>query len=136
MLRRDVPPKVFPAPVFIRVLRDANLPFAQLSTTEAVASLPGARVTIVGTPSGPDGWQEVTAQLDVWADDEITAGDLAAAVATYWDSLLYGRVAVAVDDEAYVSQAWVEQDPAAFTVNDEAPRYQLTVGLRIHPQEN
>ncbi len=131
MDRRPSTRRVFPAPVFIALLRASGV-VSNVSTNDARASsqLPAVRVTVTNTPVADVG-QDVVAQVDVWADDEGTAGDLAAELATYWDSLLSGTVA-----DAYVSGVRIESEPRPFTLdNDTAPRYLFDVGARIYPQD-
>ncbi len=132
MERRTPMRRVFPAPVFIALLLESGL-CDNVSTNDsgATSQLPAVRVTTITTPVADVG-QDVVAQVDVWADDESAAGDLAAALATYWDSLLSGTAA-----DAYVSGVRLESEPRPFTLdNDTAPRYLFDVGARIYPQEN
>ena len=84
-----------------------------------VTLLPGGRST--------SAWEwPATVQVDVWADDQITSGTLAALIRDRWP----GQRREA--GGALVAQTWVVSNPMALVDPDShLPRYMLTLGLLV-----
>ena len=121
----------FPDPVLITIL--SNLPALAQYTGERVgtatdATLPALRVAKVGDAE-PSTEEQATPiyRIEVWADDEWTAGTIAwiirAAFPTFEQEVV---------DDAYVYARWVDLDPRPLPDPEtELPRYLIDVGIRL-----
>lgn len=92
--------------------------------------LPALRLTLI--PNGtPKDWQWSAAfEVEAWAADEITAGNLIATVRDVWPHFR-GYV---LDGTAYVSGAWISWEPRALPDRDTGLyRYTLTAACHMHP---
>jgi hypothetical protein len=79
-----------------------------------------------GEASTEWGWRALI-QVECWADDQLDAEDLAAAVRDVWPNHR-GTYA-----GAFISATWLESNPVAMPDPQTGqPRYLLTVGLRAH----
>lgn len=97
---------------------------------EALPGGPAVRVSLLPGSQSHARWEwSAQVQLDVWADDQLDAANLAAAIRDRWP---YKRGAVA---GGYVSGTWVVSDPMALA--DESShlrRYSLVLGLAVHAE--
>lgn len=120
----------YPDPVFVSVL--AGLPgFDELDgrvSTYLDSVLPAVRVTKVSDLEASTR-EEATPiyQVEIWADEEFVAGDLAWRLTAAWPSST-----ATVAGAALVHGRWVETNP--FPQPDaetEKPRYLLNLGIRL-----
>lgn len=98
--------------------------------------LPAIRVTLSSHKEAPTSWEATPVfQLDVWAEEEIEAGNLAWAIRNEWPS-----VEKVIIGDALVTARWVEVEPIPFSILQSSPnpqfysgipRYLLSVGLRL-----
>lgn len=97
-------------------------------STEALPGSPTVRVTLMPGPSPAETWEwSAQVQLDVWADDQLDAANMAAAIRDRWP---YKRGPVA---GGWVSGTWVVQDPMAVADTESAiRRYSMILGLAAH----
>lgn len=121
----------YPDPVLVKVLAGlpvvADVAGGRVSTV-LDANLPALRVTKV-TDREPPTAEEATPiyQVEVWADDELVAGDLAWRIANAWPTSAH-----AVVDAARVHGRWTDASP--FPSPDpetETPRYLVSLGIRL-----
>lgn len=93
-------------------------------------TLPFLRVTVTGDREAPTDWERTPIlQVDVWAETETEAAELATFLAYAWPLTSDSETG-----DAYISGAWVEQHPRLLTSTPtaEPPRYILSLGFRIH----
>lgn len=121
----------FPDPVLISAL--SNLPaladdYGGRVSTVLDAVLPALRITKVGDAEVPTTDDAAPIyQVEVWADDEFTAGDIAWRLVNAWPSARRERVL-----DALVRGRWVEANP--FPSPDpetETSRYLVSLGIRL-----
>jgi len=121
----------YPDPAIIALLADLPPLADDLGgrvSTVLDATLPALRVTKVGDLEAPTTWEATPLyQVEVWADDEFTAGDLAWRITNVWP-----RAVAQVAGNAVVHARWVEANP--FPSPDpetEKPRFLVTLGIRL-----
>jgi len=129
-------PVPFPDPVLITTLVD--LPTLSEYTADRVgtatdATLPALRVAKVGDAEPPTEEQATPIyRIEVWAEDEMTAGDIAWIIRNTWPTLV-----PAVVRDAYVYARWIDIDPRPLPdPSTGLPRYLIDVGIRlsgVHP---
>ena len=97
-------------------------------STDLQPGSPSIRVALIGGGEATTewGWRALL-QVECWADDQLDAGGLAAAVRDVWPNHR-GTYA-----GTFVSGTWLESNPVAMPDPQTGqPRYLLTVGLRAH----
>lgn len=122
--------KVFPTPVFIRLLLDMDLFGESVSTNGAGApeQFPAARVLLLNDRTPQQPWTTAVAQVDVYGDDELATGDLAFVVAERWRTGILPGVYAG----SRVERGWVESLPRPFPDPEtHAARYLMELGLVI-----
>lgn len=89
---------------------------------------PAIRLTLLPGPTTQTGWEwRGHVQAECWADDELDADELAAAVRACWPG--YRGPA----GDGYVSGTWIVTEPAALPDPETGrPRYILTLGVACH----
>lgn len=128
-----------PDPVVVRILTDltADTPIQGRASTVLGDELPAVRVTKVGDAEDPaTDWEAAPRyQIEVWATDEIEAGDLAWDLRNRWPTARRQVVGNAV-----VHGRWVETNPRSFPDTSENivadggtdyARHIFTVGVRL-----
>lgn len=92
---------------------------------------PAVRVQLIGGGDPLTVWEwNGTVQVDVWAQDQLTAADVVALIRSRWTNYR-GRT---IDHlGAYVSGTWLESSPVFLLDPDSgSPRYMLTLGVAVH----
>ena len=124
----------FGDPIVIHLLR-ANSTLAPLHGGRVGLRLenplPAFRVANIGDVESTTTWERATAyQVEIWAANDLTAGQLATTVANVWPSIS-GTAIPSLN--AYVSSCWVHTHPRNLpdTTSDKA-RYLVDVALRYH----
>lgn len=119
----------YPDPVFVQALTalDALATVHSVSTT-LYDVLPAVRVAKVRDHEAPSDWEATPIyQVEVWADDEFQAGEIAWAVKNEWPSAHKQVVG-----SALITHRWVDLDPLPFPdVETDKPRHIVHLGLRL-----
>ena len=126
---------MIPSPdiVAIALLREDATLAALHGGRVSVDALPGPtaiRVTLLPGVQYFSMWEwSAQVQLDVWADDQLDAANLAAAVRDCWP---YKRGKIA---GGYVSGSWVLSNPMALQDSEsKLARYSMVLGLAVHEE--
>lgn len=121
----------YPDPVFIALLADLPVVADQTDGRVSVvldATLPAARVTKVGDLEPPTTFEGTPIyRVEVWADDELTAGDIAWRIKNTWPAAVPTVIA-----GARVHGRWVEANPRPSPDPETGkPRYLVDLGIRL-----
>jgi hypothetical protein len=97
-------------------------------SVEALPGSPAVRVTLLPGPQPTSRWEwSAQVQLDVWADDQLEASELAASIRDRWP---YQRGSFA---GSWVSGTWVVSDPMALDdTSSKLARYSMILGLAVN----
>ncbi|WP_394620947.1 hypothetical protein JNUCC0626_18190 [Lentzea sp. JNUCC 0626] len=123
-------PVPFPDPAVVALL--AGLPGLEdvggRVSTRLDSTLPAIRVTKVRDREAPASWEATPIyQLEVWAAEELQAGQLAWVIKNNWPTAVKRVIG-----DALVTGRWVDVDPSpAPDPETDLPRYLVTVGIRI-----
>lgn len=122
----------WPDPLVIAWLRDhpdlAPLHGGRVST-RLDDVLPALRVTLVYDAQAATAWERVPVyQIEVWAEDEVAAGQIATDVANTWASFKGRFGAAYISGSEVVTWPRPEPDPET-----DLPRYLLEAAAYVHP---
>lgn len=124
-------PVPFPDPVLISTL--ADLPTLTEYTGDRVGTatdtmLPALRISKVGDYEPPTEEHATPIyRIEVWAEDELTAGTIAWVIRNTWPTLVPHVVL-----DAYVYARWIDIDPRHLPDPETGlPRYLIDVGIRL-----
>lgn len=118
----------FPDPVVVSLLSTRYTALGGRVSLLDTAPVPSAKVTGTGSLEPSDGFEQTPIyQVDIFADDELTAGTIAWEIVNDWPSIHHLTVGTAL-----VVGAWVETLPRILPRTDSNhARYLLEVGIRL-----
>ncbi len=133
----DHPAIPAPTPVLIALLTDLLPAIGDRVSIVLLSPLPALRVAKIGEQQGVSDWSVAPMyQIEVWAEDELGAEEIAYALKNTWPHAGRQRVG-----DGMVHGRWVVQDPMPLPADDDQAktdlaRYLLTVAFRMTGASN